>query len=153
MYFCQLIKKSYLSFAPIHSPWLETEQERERVSPMFTGFETALIEEYPGLSERKGKIGIDNSTCIFWLPVCVKRIWKTTNIPLLCSLKCSISYLYWLWYASFIYLLLQNLWTYKPINMRCVIHLCVLLFVKRPNSISDDCQFEYTIFKTISYVS
>lgn len=32
---------------------------------MFTGFETALIEEYPGLSERKGKIGIDNSTCIF----------------------------------------------------------------------------------------
>lgn len=128
MYFCQLIKKSYLSFAPIHSPWLETEQVRERVSPMFTGFETALIEEYPGLSERKGKIGIDNSTCIFWLPVCVKRIRKTKNFPLLCSLKCSISYLYWLYYVSFIYLLLKNLWTYKPINMWCNVSFITVFF-------------------------
>lgn len=152
MYFCQLIKKSYLSFAPIHSPWLETEQVRERVSPMFTGFETALIEEYPGLSERKEK-------CLPTVPVYFdyQYVWKEYG-----RLKISPFYVPWnvryLTYidyniVSFIYLLLKNLWTYKPINMRCVIHHCVLLFVKRPNSISDDCQFEYTIFKTISYVS
>lgn len=102
---------------------------------MFTGFETTLIEEYPGLSERKGTLGIDNSTCLFW---CVKRIWKTVRIsppPLFVFFernndKCLISYSHWLWYVSFIYLLLQHLWTFKPIYMRCVIHHYVLLFGK-----------------------
>lgn len=32
---------------------------------MFIGFEIVLIEEYLGLFERKGKIGIGNSICIF----------------------------------------------------------------------------------------